>query len=171
MCAMADGAALIAAGATIAGVIVGGGLQVIQQSLAARARREELATERLWAARREAYAAFLIALNQAAHIAGNLAPRPGRIAPTGAQAREDADYFYDRTVMPALRALEVVATPEATMLAKEAAVAVGAFRERMTHPESPPPAYRSDEYNAAYSPAQEARDRFADQAVRELAGP
>lgn len=71
----------------------------------------------------EAYAAFLVAFNNAAHIAGNLAPRPGRDVPSGPDARELADYFFDENVTPALRSLEIVATDEAAELAQPMMIA------------------------------------------------
>jgi len=165
---MADGAALIATGTTLAGVLVGGGLQMLQQRAGHHARREELAADRLWSARRDAYTQFLVAFNDVAHVAGNLAPRPGREVPSGAAAREVADYHFDRTVTPALRALQLVATPETTQLAIHAADALGAFRDRMTHPDLSAPTYRSDEYDEAYLPARQARLRFEACAAEDL---
>ena len=159
---------LIGAAATIAAVVVGGGMQALQQRSVQRAQRSQLAADRLWSARREAYTEFLIAFNDAAHVAGSLAPRPGRSVPSGDEAREVADYHFDRTVTPARRALELVATADARRLAGDATDALGRFRDRMTHPELPAPQYRSEEYEAAYQPAREARRRFEIQAVEDL---
>lgn len=164
---MADTNALVAA-TTIAGVVVGGGLQALQQRAGQKARRHELASDRLWAARRETYAQFLIGFNDAAHVLGNLAPRSGRTVPSGPDAREHAEYHFDRTITPPLRALQLVATPDANRLAMEAWAALDGFRARMTHPERPAPEYRSSEYNVHYQPAQEARQRFIEQAVIDL---
>ena len=163
--------ALIGAAATLAGVLAGGGLQALQQRAGHRARREESSADRLWAARRDSYAEFLVAFNNAAHTAGNLAPRPGRAAPTGAEAREFADYYFDENVTPALRSLEIVGTAEAAELARAAAAALSDFRDRMTHPELPAPRYRTGEYNAAYDPARAARLRFQERAAAELSAP
>lgn len=163
--------ALIGAAATLAGVFAGGGLQALQQRAGHRARREEASADRLWAARRDAYAEFLVAFNNAAHTAGNLAPRPGRAAQSGAEARELADYFFDENVTPALRSLEIVGTTEAAERARTAAAALSDFRDRMTHPNKPAPPYRSDEYNASYEPARAARLRFQERASAELSAP
>jgi len=158
-----------AAAIGVGGVIVGASLQALQQWANRRSHRRELADDRLWAARREAYGAFLVALGNSAHVAGALAPRDGRQVPHGAEAREHADYYFDQSVTPALRAVQIVATPDAAIRAAEAAAAFADFRDRMTHPSEPPPRYRSPEYSACYEPARRARDRFQGQAVRDLA--
>lgn len=165
---MPDSTAFLAAATAITGVIVGGGLQALQQRATRRHQQRTLTDDRLWSARREVYASFLMAFNEAAHVAGGLAPRPGRTVPSGPDAREEADYHFDRTVTPALRAVQLVATREASTLAADAATSLAAFRDRMTHPVEPPPEYRSDTYNEYYVPVQMARKAFIDQAVQDL---
>jgi hypothetical protein len=165
---MGDTGALIVGVATVTGVLVGGGLQVLQQRRTSWSSRQQAAEDRLWAARRETYAEFLVAFNGAAHVLGNLAPRAGREPPAGPAAREYADYNFDRTVTPALRALELVASPDAAHLANEAVRALIGFRTRMIDPHAVVPAYQSETYEQHYQPAREARERFLAQAVEDL---
>jgi hypothetical protein len=147
--------------------LVGVVLGIFSQWLLQRRSRAEARADRLRTDRCEAYVALLVSVNECAHQLARVCEH-GYGAPSDAEARAKAAYFFDQDVTPRHRVVELVGTPEAVDAAAEMRADLVRFRDRVTKRDRPAPAYRTDDYNQVYEPFRQARGKFVAAARADL---